>query len=412
MSWFGRGDSNESPTPAAGEAAAVVRGYYSVAIIGEDGEAAAAVARAVGSAIASDRSVLLADMVGDVPSLRGLTTEPDPEGIEDSFDYGISLGRVSHPTPVENFFLIPSGSDAIAREEIFRSGRWARLARQCRASGSLLLVVARSGAPGVDSLVEQLDGAVVVGGASPTGMRVLHRLDSPAAGRSLSGLRPSLQLLGGLAVGLALLAIAAFAAWRVTRSADEPAVAPPPPPASAEHDATAARTLLTPVNPSDSLMAAAFAVELMSANTRDGANFELRRNRERFPAATLTSVMVGEARARWYKVIVGAYSELRVADSLLRVARERGIVSDSAGIVLRAPLALLVDSAASAAEVQDVVARHTEIGFPAYALVQRDGRALVYVGAFTQPDEAAQFAAELSEAGTRPVLVYRTGRIL
>lgn len=412
MSWLRRADESGSLAAASGEAAAVVRGYHCVAIIGDNGEAAAAVGRTIGSTIARDRSVILADMVGDVPALRDLSTEADPEGIEDSFDFGISLGRVSHPTPVENFFLIPSGSDEVAREEVFRSGRWGRLARQCRTSGSLLLVVAESSAPGVAALVEQLDGAVVVGGASPAGMRVLHRLDAPAPARSLLGVRPSARLLGAMAVALALLSIAAFAAWRATRPPEPTLVTTAPPPAVTGPDTGPASALLTPVNPYDSLTAAAFAVELVSANTRDGANFELRRNRERFPAATLTSIKVGEARATWYKVIVGAYSELRTADSLLRVARARGIVGDSAGIVLRAPLALLVDSAASVAEAQDVVANHTDSGFPAYALVQTDGRALVYVGAFTRPEEAVLFAAELSRAGSRPVLAYRTGRIL
>jgi hypothetical protein len=411
MSWLRRVKESGSLAAASGEAAAVVRGFHCVAIIGDDGEAAAAVGRTIGSTIARDRSVILADMVGDVPALRDLSTEADPEGIEDSFDFGISLGRISHPTPVENFFLIPSGSDEVAREEVFRSGRWGRLARQCRTSGSLLLVVAESRAPGVAALVEQLDGAVVVGGVSPPGIRVLHRLDAPAPDRSLPGLRPSARLLGAIAVALALLAIAAFAAWRVTTSPEPALVTTAPTPAVTGGDTGPARPLLTPVNPYDSLDAAAFAVELMSANTRDGANFELRRNRERFPAATLTSITVGEARATWYKVIVGAYSELRTADSLLRVVRARGIVGDSAGIVLRAPLALLVDSAASVAEAENVVSNHTDNGFPAYALVQTDGRALVYVGAFTHPDEAVLFAAELTRAGSRPVLAYRTGRI-
>lgn len=397
------------PVTATSEAAAVVRGYHCVAVIGEDGEAAAAVARSIGSEIARDRNVVLADMVGDVPMLRDLSSEPDPEGIEDSFEYGISLGRMSHPTPVENFFLIPSGSDAVAREEIFHSGRWTRLARQCRASGSLLLVVARSTAPGVGALVEQLDGAVVVGGASPPGMRVLHRLESADVRRGF-GVRGTPRLAGAVIVGVALLAIAAFAAWQATKGPDAPAEPSSTATAAVVSD-TADRATLLPANPADSLIATGFAVEIMSANTRDGANFELRRNRERFPAATLTPVAVGEARATWYKIIVGAYPDLRTADSLLRAARARGIVGDSAGLVLRAPLALLVDSAASGAEALQTVEQHAARGLPAYALLQRDGRALVYVGAFARPEEAGLFATELTASGTRPVLVYRTGRV-
>jgi hypothetical protein len=392
---------------AGQHAAAVARGYHAVAIVGEDGNLAASVARTVASSIAPSRRVILADLVGDVPVLRDLAMEPDPEGVEDSFDFGISLARVAHPTPVENFLLIPSASDSVEREEVFRSGRWTRLARQCRASGWLLLVAARVTAPGVAALVEQLDGAILVGRAEPQdGMRIIHRIEPPAAAtRFRVGRAP---LVAGV-VAVLLAAVAAAALWRVhvTTPGREPAPLAQPAPLP---DTALSPRWLFPANPGDSAIAAAFAVEMMSANTRAGANLELQRIRTDYPAATLTSVLIGEARATWYRIIAGAYGEARGADSLLRGARETGVVGDAGGVVITAPYALLVDSAASAAEAAVVVARYTERDAPAYALLQPDGRALVYVGAFTRPQEGVGFAEELAQAGSSPLLVYRTGR--
>jgi hypothetical protein len=45
-----------------------------------------------------------------------------------------------------------------------------------------------------------------------------------------------------------------------------------------------------------------------------------------------------------------------------------------------------------------------------YALLQPDGTARLYAGAFETPDKAALLAATLREAGIEPTLVYRMGR--
>lgn len=390
-------------------AALITRGHHALAVLGEDGDAAAAVARGLASAVAHERRVILADLVGDVPVLRDLANEPDPEGVEASFDYGISLARIARRTPVENFMLIPSSEGAGSREEIFRSGRWTRLARQCRASGWLVLVAARHTAPGLDQLLEQLDGAVLLGSVEPPlGARVLHRIELPTVpARPFPGRAP---LLAGAAAAL-LVVIAAIVLWRayvLPPVADEP----PTMPAVVVHgpDTASLAPSLSPVNPGDSALAAGYGIEIMSANTRAGANLELQRSRALYPAATLTAVSVGEARATWFRIVAGAYTEPRQADSLLRSARAAGAVGETGGAVVNTPFALLVDSAASPGEAPAIVSRYVEMGAPAYPLVQPNGSVLVYVGAFMQPEESVLFAGELSEGGLKPLLVYRTGR--
>jgi cell division septation protein DedD len=44
-----------------------------------------------------------------------------------------------------------------------------------------------------------------------------------------------------------------------------------------------------------------------------------------------------------------------------------------------------------------------------YALMQEDGGARIYAGAFARADQAAELIRTLRGAGLNPVLVYRTG---
>jgi hypothetical protein len=46
----------------------------------------------------------------------------------------------------------------------------------------------------------------------------------------------------------------------------------------------------------------------------------------------------------------------------------------------------------------------------AYALLQPDGSAIVYTGAFESPTQATLLADSLRALRVAPVLVYRTGR--
>lgn len=390
-----------------------VASVHAVAIVSDDPAAAANVARGIGTMLAKRRRVIVADLVGRVPAIEELSSESSPEGVSDSFAYGVSLNKLTRNTPVSNLFVLPSGEDPVETEEIFRSGRWARLAQQCRASGGLLLVLVRPAAPGLCQLIEQLDGAIVVGrsslGPAPP-FPVIGRIPAPAGRKRSFFARPRWPFVAAGSL-IALLALAGgFAAWEpwFMRRGSKAGEATPQVVAGSE--APGGVVAPSVANPGDSANAAAFAVEMLSANTRDGANLELERRRDSLPVATIAPVRVGEAGAVWFRVIVGAYVEPRQADSLLRATRLRGFLGDSAGALVRAPFALLLDSVASREATVETMQRHLERGVPVYALFQADGRVLVYAGAFATALDSEVLAEELRAGGLQPVLVYRTGR--
>ena len=81
--------------------------------------------------------------------------------------------------------------------------------------------------------------------------------------------------------------------------------------------------------------------------------------------------------------------------------------------MIHAPLALLVDSLPSQsginAELKKTIDSYSTRGINLYALIQRDGGARLYSGAFERPDQAGGLLKILRAAGLKPLLVYRTG---
>jgi len=55
------------------------------------------------------------------------------------------------------------------------------------------------------------------------------------------------------------------------------------------------------------------------------------------------------------------------------------------------------------------VQKYEARGLPVYALMQNDGGARLYAGAFARADQSAELIRTLRGAGLNPVLVYRTG---
>ena len=168
-----------------------------------------------------------------------------------------------------------------------------------------------------------------------------------------------------------------------------------------------------PANPDDALSASAFSVEVVAANTAEAANLELRRRGAALPSATVTPVPIGAERATWYKLIAGAFRDRRQADSLLTALRGAKMLDDSSGSVIHAPLALLVDSLPSQsginAELKKTIDSYSARGINLYALIQRDGGARLYSGAFERTEQAGGLLKILRESGLKPTLVYRTG---
>ncbi|HZD84542.1 MAG TPA: hypothetical protein VE052_01420 [Gemmatimonadaceae bacterium] len=382
------------------------------------------------------RRVVVGDLVGDTPPLRSLVKDEDPHGITDSLLYGVSLNKIGYVVEgTENLYVMPSGTDPHIDEEILRSARWTRVAAGFGEVGALLLLVAPWDSKGLSDLIDKVDGAVLVkdtdlpaapnslvlarvASPTPTLKIPLHMISARAASwKQHRWFYPALGAIGLLviaSVGLALMLARAGRAVRqparVVAKVAPPAPAPTPPPPRPPPETL---YVAPPTNVNDSASAAAFAVELLVANTAEGANLFVRKNGAALPAAAVSPVAIDLERSKWYKVTAGAYTRRYQADSLLRALRNTGILTDSAGSVTTAPLALVVDSVPTQGGIVDAVRgavdKYTARGLAVYALMQNDGGALIYAGAFSRADQSAELIRTLRGAGLKPVLVYRTG---
>ncbi len=418
---------------AGRQIASLLGSYVAVVVTSSDPVAAAHVALGIGRAEAQHRRVVIGDLVGDLPPLRSLVSEEDPHGITDSFLYGVSLNKIGYEVAgTDKLYVMPTGTDPVIDAEIFRSARWKRLATGFGEAGALLLLVAGSDATGLSDLVEQTDGVVLVKdadlGAAPSALvlaRVasptptlkipLHRIGARAASwKQHRWFYPALAAIALLliaSVGLAvILTRLGQARPRPTRVVAKPVPAPTPPPPRPPPETL---YIAPPANRNDSASAAAFTVELLVANTAEGANLFVRKNGAALPAPAVSPIPIDPERTKWYKVTAGAYARRYQADSLLFALRRSRVLTDSAGTVTRAPLALVVDSVPTQGGIVDAVRatvqKYTVRGLQVYALMQDDGSALIYAGAFARADQSAELIKTLRGAGLRPMLVYRMG---
>lgn len=420
----------------AGRQVAPVLGSYSaIVVISSDPLAAAYVALGIARAEAEHRRSVVGDLVGDLAPLRSLVREEEPHGITDSFLYGVSLNKIGYDVEgAPNLYVMPSGTDPLIDAEIMQSQRWTKLATGFAEAGAFLVLVASSEAPGLADLVDQLDGAVLVkdaeihnapsalilariAGPTPTLKIPLHRISAGAARWPRhKWLYPALGALAVLVLGGLGLALILGRAGQPARPdnavvAARPVARPVPPPPRAAPETL---YIAPPANAIDSLSAAAFSVELLVANTAEGANLFVRKNGAALPAAAVSPVPIGPEQATWYRVTAGAYTRRDQADSLLRALREsRLLTDDSVDHVMQTPLALLVDSVPSQGGIGDAiraaVQKYAARGLPVYTLMQDDGGARIYAGAFRTASQSAELTKSLRAAGVKPVLVYRTG---
>ena len=163
------------------------------------------------------------------------------------------------------------------------------------------------------------------------------------------------------------------------------------------------------VDPADS-GAAAFAVQIMAANTQAGAILKLQEHGSSLPAATYAPIAIQGT--TWFKVVAGAFATRGGADSLLASLRADRLLDSTEGVVVHMPFSLRIDSVRAAATVSDLLAQ-LRVGrnLPVYALLQRNGWVWVMVGAFETRSQADMYAETLRSVGLTPQLVYRQGRL-
>lgn len=416
---------------------------HAAVVIAPSPDDAAAIALGIGSIQAGARRVVVADLAGDTPALERHVTTDDPHGVADSFLYGVSINRIAHPVAgSSNLFVLPSGTESVVDDGIYRNDRWRRLVAGFREVGALLLLVAPADAPSLGKLASFTDGVIAGGEAAlPVGAPVLAVAAppaiAPAAAASAEALGafddaepvladeapPARRATRWVIGGAAMLAVAALATALVLRLPERHVAAAPLPtmdtavsPITAIDSAAASVAPETPLvlNPADSSAAPLYSVELAKFSTPLGALMRVRDELPRaVPSATFAVIPLGADGTLWYRVIAGVAATRRGADSTLAALRRIPGVGDStAGVVVATPLAFRldehVDPPAAAALVKDYLAR----GIPAYALRQADGTVTLYAGAFETPEQAALFTTYLREAGVEPALTYRLGRTL
>ena len=420
-------------------------------VAGADPEDAAAVALGIGAAQARHRRVVVADLAGELAAIQRLVPADQADGIGDAFRYGVSLNRIARPVGTTgNLFVLPSGTEPVAEEEIYGHDRWRRLIAGFREVEALLLLVVPVSMPSLPSLASHADGAVLAGEAAlPSGVPVLDVARPPASERRAVAVsqptpadlratsgdgahvaeavpaereEPPRRGRRGMFVGAALLAAGVLAVVIVARGtrfergaplAAAPANEPPEAQRTVDSAAVSVDAEQLPIgNPADSAAAALYAVELAKYSTSLGA---LLRVRDELPATlpgrTFAIVPIGADRTLWYRVLAGVTSSRRSADSLLLALRGVGVIDDAAsGAVVSVPLAFRLRESVTPVAAAALVRQYLARGVPAYALRQSDGSIDLYAGAFESLEQAGLLAPLLRAAGVEPALVYRTGR--
>jgi hypothetical protein len=159
----------------------------------------------------------------------------------------------------------------------------------------------------------------------------------------------------------------------------------------------------------DSASLAPYGLSLVTFNTQAGALLELRRNGATLRAGTFTPVLIRET--TWFRVVAGAYPDSASAAALLDTLRAKGLSDASRVEIDRFPYALLIQRDVADTVVASRVTSFQARGLPVYALLQYDGTARLFAGAFKTPEESNLLASAMKSAGVPTSLVYRTGRV-
>lgn len=419
---------------------------HAIAVLGSNDTETARVALGIARQQAAKRRVAIGDLLGDAEPLQSLIPSDDPHGLADVFEYGLSLDRVARRVEGdEELYILPTGAFITDYSEIMANRRWSRLARGFREEQGLLIVAANVASPDVEALVIQLEGAVLVGDNVPARLPVARVLGAirgpqrpsrpirvvapPARPKFVIRARRSLWRIGGMA-GIALAAvIAALGIWLAYRPLASSAWAPIWLQGRRAGRSDSAGALLRSIDSAsaradtglqnapglglltkqDSTSVAPYGIALVTFNTQAGALLELERNGASLRAGTFTPVLIRET--PWFRVVAGAYPDSASAAALLDTLRARGMSDAGRAVIDRFPYALLVERDVPDTAVASRVSVYQARGLPVYALLQSDGTARVFAGAFKTPEEATSLFDALRTSGVTTSLVYRTGRV-
>ena len=454
--------------------ASLIEGISAVVVAGTDPVASASVAVGLARVHGRTRRVAVADLIGNAPPLEALLSSDDPHGISDSFRYGVSLNKVARPmVGVRNVFVMPSGSEPVALDSVYANFRWRRLSAGFQQVDALLIVVALPGTPGFSDLCTFIGALLPVGDTAfppPPGVPILAPPPPPAdapppppppaiaarareAAADNEGSRRRkrwallalygagavatggvLQRVGGwwgssavplvttapespsIVVAATIDSAALLRARRDSIAADSALISQANATTAAEPATVAAPVvapptmvpspggMLTVMNPADSAVATKYSVYYATASSLVAALPD--RRVSGMPAVAISPVTDGTEQG--FRVTIGAFPSRAAADTLLTKLRADKLIAS--GSVVRTPYAFLLDSGLVARAIRSRTELYAQRAITAYGLIQRDGSAMMYTGAFESPKQAATLAISLRAIGITPVLVYRTGR--
>ena len=452
-----------------------LRRFHAIVVAGSDPDATAEVALGIAESQSAERKVILGDLSSSA-RLGALIPDDDPHGIVDAFDYGISLGRVARTVAENpNLQFAPTGNMAPDYAELLAHPRWSRLFAAFTEADHLLVLAVPINAQGVDDLVNQLDGLVLVDAIAPARVEaakiianvVLPPLPLPrlsqvtpadprpatpkpkpkaAAARPKQAANPPVLQAAdpstrqpadpstrppadpptrrqttviqafakpaGYGAGLSILAaFIVFWLYNQPFGDNEPRSTLPGPIAVTLGAPQPAAPTKAPdpnqADPADS-GAAVYAVRMMSANSAAGAILRVQEYGA-IPAATFAPVEKSER--TWYEVLTGAYNTRGGADSLLTSLRAEGRLDSIAGVVVRVPYTVRIDSVRQSATIPDLLANLRMRQLPVYALEQRNGWVWIVLGAFETRSLADSYAESIRARGQLADVVLRKGRV-
>jgi hypothetical protein len=157
-------------------------------------------------------------------------------------------------------------------------------------------------------------------------------------------------------------------------------------------------------------IAAPYSVVLANVSSMTGANGELEQAASRqFPALTFSPYRRADGGLS-YVVVSGAFPDSTDADSLLRAVRAKRYRTAAAAHIVRLPFAVLIQKGVPPDQAPMFVHAYLSKGLPVYSLVQSNGTASLWAGAFRNAEQAQPLVTSFRANGDQPTVTIRTGR--